>query len=234
MKGWYTALAEQMKGLYYMDGGPITLVQVDNETSDWKFLLALRELGLSLGITPCSYTKTGWPSPAAGYPADYPMLPFFGGYPDQFWSNDMHSDASLGAYMMHAGGGGVAAKTPMLGVEIGGGMAADCAAPSLFHQAPLRHLVSPPSLPANRADRVLLRGLCFRQSPGPFVVSGHAVDAPLRRGERLRDAWLLHVPRREQSTLADMEPGSGSPEYHNAGVVFPAVGSGQPDAVRVL
>jgi len=28
VKGWYTALAEQMKGLYYMDGGPITLVQV--------------------------------------------------------------------------------------------------------------------------------------------------------------------------------------------------------------
>ncbi len=101
VKGWYSALAEQMKGLYYMDGGPITLVQVrkprqgqdrgrknklrtmhfvqvDNETSDWKFLLALRTLGLSLGITPCSYTKTGWPSPAAGYPEDYPMLPFFG------------------------------------------------------------------------------------------------------------------------------------------------------------
>jgi hypothetical protein len=51
---------------------------VDNETSDWKFLLVLRTLGLSLGITPCSYTKTGWPSPAAGYPEDYPMLPFFG------------------------------------------------------------------------------------------------------------------------------------------------------------
>ena len=30
VKGWYTALAEQMKGLYYMDGGPITLVQVRN------------------------------------------------------------------------------------------------------------------------------------------------------------------------------------------------------------
>ena len=39
----------------------------------------------------------------------------------------MHSDASTGGYMMHAGGGGGAAtKTPRLGVEIGGGMAADC------------------------------------------------------------------------------------------------------------
>jgi len=41
----------------------------------------------------------------------------------------MHSDASTGGYLMHAAGG-AAAKTPMLGVEIGGGMAADCTRPS--------------------------------------------------------------------------------------------------------
>jgi hypothetical protein len=57
----------------------LSLAQVDNETSDWKYLLALKALGLSLGITPAFYTKTGWPSPSAGYPDDYPMLPFFGG-----------------------------------------------------------------------------------------------------------------------------------------------------------
>jgi hypothetical protein len=127
VKGWYTALADQMRGLYFKDGGPITMVQVDNETSDWRFLLALRKLGLSLGITPCTYTKTGWPSPAPGYPEDSPLLPFFGGYPDQFWSSDHHSDASMGSYLIsypkqdrkHPVG------FPHLGVEIGGGMAAD-------------------------------------------------------------------------------------------------------------
>jgi hypothetical protein len=36
VSGWYSALAEQLEGLYHKDGGPITLVQVDNETSDWK------------------------------------------------------------------------------------------------------------------------------------------------------------------------------------------------------
>jgi len=74
VSGWYSALAEQLKGLFHKDGGPIALVQVDNETSDWKYLLALRELAMSLGILPTMFTKTGWPGPAAGYPSDYPMV----------------------------------------------------------------------------------------------------------------------------------------------------------------
>ena len=86
VKGWYTALAAQLKGLYHKDGGPIVFSQVDNETTDWKYLLALRSMAMSLGVLPAFYTKTGWPGPGAGYPADYPMLPFFGGYPDAFWS----------------------------------------------------------------------------------------------------------------------------------------------------
>ena len=55
------------------------MAQVDNETPNWEYLAALRELGLKLGIEPVFYTKTGWPSPSQGYPANYPMLPFFGG-----------------------------------------------------------------------------------------------------------------------------------------------------------
>ena len=49
--------------------------QVDNETSDWKYLLALRTLAIGLGIRPAFFVKTGWPAPAAGYPVQYPMLP---------------------------------------------------------------------------------------------------------------------------------------------------------------
>ena len=63
----YTALAAELKGLYHMDGGPITLVQVDNETSNWKYLLALQQLAISLGMLPAAFTKTGWPGPVAGY-----------------------------------------------------------------------------------------------------------------------------------------------------------------------
>jgi hypothetical protein len=86
VSGWYVALARQLRGLFHKDGGPITLVQVDNETTDWKYLLALRSLAMSVGILPAIYTKTGWPGPSAGYPSDYPMLPFFGGYADEFWA----------------------------------------------------------------------------------------------------------------------------------------------------
>ena len=81
VSGWYSALAQQLDGLYHKDGGPIYAVQVDNETSDWKYLLALRALAMSFGILPAVFTKTGWPGPSTGYPSDYPMLPFFGGYP---------------------------------------------------------------------------------------------------------------------------------------------------------
>jgi hypothetical protein len=83
-----------VQGLFWKDGGPIIAVQVDNETSDWRYLLALQAVARSVGMHPPAFAKMGWPAPAAGYPADYPMPPYFGGYPDLFWSNDMHDDVS--------------------------------------------------------------------------------------------------------------------------------------------
>jgi hypothetical protein len=146
VSGWYTALAAQLHGLFHKDGGPITLVQVDNETSNWRYLLALRELAMSLGILPAVYTKTGWPGPAEDYPSDYPMLPFFGGYPDAFWDG-YGPGAALSEYTfatapslaasaavtdgadLHASSGAwvIPAGYPWLDIEIGGGMAADYA-----------------------------------------------------------------------------------------------------------
>ena len=76
---WYAAVAAQIKGLFWKDGGPIVAVQVDNESSDWKYLLALRSLAIEKGILPAFFMKTGWPAPEAGYPDRYPMLPLFGG-----------------------------------------------------------------------------------------------------------------------------------------------------------
>jgi beta-galactosidase len=136
----YAALAEQTKGLYWKDGGPIVAVQVDNETTDWKYLLALQALGISLGIDPAFYTKTGWPAPGPGYPADYPMMPFFGGYADLFWSDSMASQWHSASWMFTGSpsvtpreegestgvtsGFTVPPGYPWLDVEIGGGMAA--------------------------------------------------------------------------------------------------------------
>ena len=134
-QNWYTALSQQVQGLFHRDGGPITLVQVDNETGDWKYLLALRDLAVEVGITPAFFAKTGWPEPSAGYPDDYPMLPFFGGYADLFWTNEMAPQPSKGRYVFNLAGPtatvdtdrvswAVPAGYPKLGVEIGGGMAA--------------------------------------------------------------------------------------------------------------
>ena len=33
----------------------------------------LQAIGEDVGFAPVSYTKTGWPGPAAGYPDNYPM-----------------------------------------------------------------------------------------------------------------------------------------------------------------
>ena len=48
----YAALAGELKGLFFKDGGPIWGVQVDNETPDWHYLLALRDAALAVGMTP--------------------------------------------------------------------------------------------------------------------------------------------------------------------------------------
>eukprot|EP01051_Picozoa_sp_SAG22_P021658 SAG22_NODE_4872_length_1145_cov_1.198853_2_plen_237_part_01 len=85
--------------------------------------------GLKHGIAPTFYSKTGWPAPGPGYPADYPMLPYFGGYADIFWTWDMAPQPSSGQYEFAGDKQGnnpsdVPAGYPYLGVEIGGGMAA--------------------------------------------------------------------------------------------------------------
>lgn len=123
---WYAALSAELRGLYWKDGGPVVAVQVDNETRDWRYLLALRGLAIEVGIRPAMFVKTGWPAPAEGYPADFPMLPLFGGYADQFWSNSMAPGASAQSYAFatEPRGWSVPAGYPWLDVEIGGGMAA--------------------------------------------------------------------------------------------------------------
>merc|ERR1719201_2986786 len=107
-----------------MDGGPIFAIQVDNETTDWKYLLALKALALECGMYPAAFTKTGWPQPGPGCPKDLALIPYFGGYPDQFWSHVNHTEASFGAYSFGGPSGELPQGYPYLGVEYGGGMQA--------------------------------------------------------------------------------------------------------------
>ncbi len=92
---WYAKLGEQLKGLYWKDGGPIFMVQVENEASlapvSWKMVYRygcaeenrgpatkeefikyyqnLRDLALKAGIEPVYFSMTGWG--ALGIPDEF-------------------------------------------------------------------------------------------------------------------------------------------------------------------
>ncbi|MBR3797248.1 MAG: beta-galactosidase [Clostridia bacterium] len=87
---WYIRVYEQVKGLFFKDGGPIIGVQLENELVDnSKHLLALKQMALEIGYSAPLYTATGWNSKyGAKIPVDE-MLPVFAGYVDAPW------DASL-------------------------------------------------------------------------------------------------------------------------------------------
>jgi hypothetical protein len=65
VRGWYAGVAAQLRGRYWADGGAVISVQLDNETPDVAYLLALRALALEVGIAPWLFIKTGWPTPNA-------------------------------------------------------------------------------------------------------------------------------------------------------------------------
>lgn len=100
----YKKLAEEMKGLYYKDGGPIIAAQIDNEyehssapweittgvSEEWVFggnegntyMLELKKLAKEAGIIVPFYTCTAWGGAAA--PTEE-MMPLWGGYAYRPW-----------------------------------------------------------------------------------------------------------------------------------------------------
>jgi len=116
VRTWYTGLAAQMKGRYWADGGAVISLQLDNETPDVDYLLALRALAVELGMAPWFFVKTGWPSPDKTVEPGQ-LFPVSGGYYDEFWTD---SDNSTGGFLF-----GAAANTtiPTITAEAGPGMA---------------------------------------------------------------------------------------------------------------
>lgn len=86
VRKWYAAISEQVKGLYYKDGGNITMCQLENEkTDDAEYLLALKKMAIEVGIDVPIFTVTGWNAAAgARIPVD-DVIPTFGGYCDAPW-----------------------------------------------------------------------------------------------------------------------------------------------------
>ncbi len=82
-------IGNQIKGLLWQDGGPILGVQLENEYGETgpgagaEHISELKRMAIVAGINPPLFSVTGWPG--HDYPA-HEVIPFFGGYPDDFWT----------------------------------------------------------------------------------------------------------------------------------------------------
>ncbi len=84
---WYRHIYEEVKGLFFKDGGNIIGIQFENELVNApEHLQKLKEIALSIGFDAPLYTATGWNSKfGARVPVDE-FIPVFGAYADAPWS----------------------------------------------------------------------------------------------------------------------------------------------------
>jgi hypothetical protein len=81
----YTAIAQQVRGLLWKDGGPVIGVQLENEYSGpGEHLLTLKHIAREVGLDVPLYYITGWPKPQTPLPFGE-LLPLYGGYAEGFW-----------------------------------------------------------------------------------------------------------------------------------------------------
>ena len=136
-RAYYSRIRDQLDSLLYKNGGPIIGIQLDNETGNAKYLLALKNLAVSVGFDVPFYSYTGW-NHVKGPDA---MIPFYGGYPDGFWLNEpgiskagrrqyvfthILDDANITEHLTSRPGSltlTANSRYPYLTCEIGGGMA---------------------------------------------------------------------------------------------------------------
>ncbi len=89
VRRWYTAVDEQVNGLYHKDGGPIIGIQLDNEfghvggTGGEPYIIKFKEIALDLGMDVPYYSVTGW---GWAWVPENEVLPVQGAYVDPFWA----------------------------------------------------------------------------------------------------------------------------------------------------
>lgn len=140
-KIFYEKIYEQVKGLFYKDGGNIVGIQFENELVDnAEHLLALKNMALEMGYEAPLYTVTGWNSKyGAKIPVDE-VVPVFAAYPEAPWSNtteklplsphyvfnQMRNDSAVGVDLIKAsdedGWRLPYERYPFATCELGGGM----------------------------------------------------------------------------------------------------------------
>ena len=83
VRPFFAVVAEQLTGLFHVDGGPIIGVQLENELYDEpEHLRTLKAMAIELGMGPALWTATGWGG--AVLPRDE-VVPLYAGYSDGFW-----------------------------------------------------------------------------------------------------------------------------------------------------
>ncbi|MFI6369621.1 beta-galactosidase [Streptomyces sp. NPDC050546] len=84
VRSWFTAVAEQLRGLDREHGGPIVAIQIENELYDQPgHLRTLKRLAREAGLSAPLWTSTAWGG--VQLPGEE-LLPLYGGYPEAFWT----------------------------------------------------------------------------------------------------------------------------------------------------
>lgn len=91
VKEWFTKIYEEVKGLFYKDGGNIIGVQLENEyVNNAEHLATLKKIAIECGLIAPLYTVTGWNSvTGAKIPVDE-VVPVFGGYVTTPWTGHIN------------------------------------------------------------------------------------------------------------------------------------------------
>ncbi len=99
---WYARIYEEMKGLFYKDGGNIIGVQIENElTDDAEHLAKLKEIAVECGLIAPLYTVTGWNSAAGAKIPLSGVTPVFGAYCEAPWTAHTNRIAASPHYRFH-------------------------------------------------------------------------------------------------------------------------------------
>ena len=141
-RGWYRAIARQLKGLMFYDGTGLVGFQIDNELQhNKKHLQTLLDIAKEEGLSAPIYTATAWGMPNDAELPEGAFLPVYGCYTEAPWAasidklpqnkhyffGNIRNDHSIGADLSVAGNGQNAVDYtvyPYATCEMGGGLQA--------------------------------------------------------------------------------------------------------------
>ncbi len=99
---WYHAISRETDGLLYQDGGPVVMIQLENELTDnAEHLHTLKRIAQKEGLIVPIYTVTGWNSVYGAAIPEQEVLPVFGGYPEAPWEKHIQKLAPSPNFFFH-------------------------------------------------------------------------------------------------------------------------------------